>query len=45
MNGREARDRLYEQFARTAKAAANPKRIELLELVAQGERSVEALLK
>lgn len=43
MNGREARDRLYEQFARTAKAAANPKRIELLELVAQGERSVEAL--
>lgn len=43
MNGREAKDRLYEQFARTAKAVAHPKRIELLELVAQGERSVEAL--
>lgn len=43
MDGREAKDRLYEQFARTAKAVAHPKRIELLELVAQGERSVEAL--
>lgn len=43
MNGREAKDRLYEQFARVAKATASPKRIELLELLAQGERSVEAL--
>jgi rhodanese-related sulfurtransferase len=43
MEGREAKDRLYEQFARTAKAVASPKRIELLELLAQGERSVEAL--
>ena len=30
VDGREARDRLYEAFARTAGAAANPKRIELL---------------
>lgn len=43
MNGREAKERLYEQFARSAKAVAHPKRIELVELVAQGERSVEAL--
>lgn len=43
MNGREAKDRLYEQFARAAKAVASPKRIELLEVLAQGERSVEAL--
>ena len=43
MEGREAKDRLYEQFARAAKAVASPKRIELLELLAQGERSVEAL--
>ena len=43
MEGREAKDRLYEQFARTAKAVASPKRIELLELLAQGERTVEAL--
>jgi rhodanese-related sulfurtransferase len=43
MEGREAKDRLYEQFARTAKAVASPKRIELLELLAQGERTVEVL--
>ena len=43
MDGREAKDRLYEQFARTAKAVANPKRIELLEVLAQGEHTVEAL--
>jgi len=34
---------LYEQFAAVAKAIANEHRLELLELVAQGERSVEAL--
>jgi rhodanese-related sulfurtransferase/DNA-binding transcriptional ArsR family regulator len=43
VEGREAKDRLYEQFARAAKAAANPKRIELLELLAQGEHTVDAL--
>lgn len=43
MEGREAKDRLYEQFARVAKAVASPKRIELLEVLAQGERTVESL--
>lgn len=43
MDGREAKNRLYEAFARTAKAVASPKRIELLDLMAQGERTVEAL--
>ncbi|HKB32006.1 MAG TPA: metalloregulator ArsR/SmtB family transcription factor [Streptosporangiaceae bacterium] len=43
VDGREAKDRLYEAFARTAKAVASPKRIELLELLAQGERTVDAL--
>ena len=43
MQGREAKDRLYEQFSRTAKAMASPHRIEVLELLAQGERTVEAL--
>ena len=43
MEAREAKDRLYEVFARTAKASASPKRIELLELLAQSERTVEAL--
>jgi rhodanese-related sulfurtransferase/predicted transcriptional regulator len=43
VQGREAKDRLYEQFSRTAKALASPRRIEVLELLAQGERTVEAL--
>jgi rhodanese-related sulfurtransferase/DNA-binding transcriptional ArsR family regulator len=43
MEEREAKDRLYDAFARTAKAVASPKRVELLELLAQGERTVESL--
>jgi len=43
VTGREAKDVLYAQFSRVAKAASNPKRIELLELLAQTERSVEEL--
>ncbi len=39
----EARHTLNEQFARVAKAVAHPKRIELLDLLAQGERPVESL--
>ena len=45
MEGREAKDRLYEAFARTAQAVASPKRIEVLELLAQGEHAVEALAR
>lgn len=40
---REFKDRLYAQFARVGKAVGNPHRLELLELLAQGERSVDAL--
>jgi rhodanese-related sulfurtransferase/DNA-binding transcriptional ArsR family regulator len=43
MNGRQAKDALYEQFARIGKVVGHPKRIELLDLLTQGERSVEAL--
>jgi len=43
VQGREAKDRLYEQFSRTAKALASPHRIEMLEVLAQGERTVESL--
>jgi rhodanese-related sulfurtransferase/DNA-binding transcriptional ArsR family regulator len=43
VDGRQVKDQLYEAFARTAKALASPKRIELVELMAQGERTVEAL--
>ncbi len=34
---------LYEQFARVGKALASPRRLELLDLLAQGERRVEGL--
>jgi rhodanese-related sulfurtransferase/predicted transcriptional regulator len=41
-SGNPKRD-LYVQFAAVAKSIANEHRLELLELIAQGERSVEAL--
>jgi rhodanese-related sulfurtransferase len=40
---REFKDRLYAQFARIGHAFASPRRLELLDLLAQGERSVEEL--
>ena len=36
---------LFNQFARVAKAMANGYRLELLEFLAQGERSVDSLAK
>ena len=43
MNKRNIKDLLYEQVARIGKAVASPKRLELLEVLAQGEKTVEAL--
>ncbi len=43
MNKRTAKDLLYEQVARIGKALSSPKRLELLEVLAQGEKTVEAL--
>ena len=40
---RQLKDLLYEQVARMGRALASPKRLELLELLAQGEKSVEQL--
>jgi rhodanese-related sulfurtransferase/DNA-binding transcriptional ArsR family regulator len=40
---RRFKDALYDQFARVGKAVASPKRIELLDLLAQAPRTVEAL--
>jgi rhodanese-related sulfurtransferase len=42
---RQAKATLWEQFAAVGKALASPKRLELLDLLAQGERSVEALAR
>jgi rhodanese-related sulfurtransferase/DNA-binding transcriptional ArsR family regulator len=38
-----AKDDLHEHFARIGRALGNPHRVELLDLLAQGERSVEVL--
>jgi len=38
-----AKDELHVQFAQIGRALANPHRVELLDLLAQGERSVEVL--
>ena len=43
MDKRILKDLLYEQVARIGKAASSPKRLELLDLLAQGEKTVEML--
>ena len=40
---RQIKSFLYEQVARIGKAVASPKRLELIELLCQGEKTVEAL--
>jgi rhodanese-related sulfurtransferase len=40
---RQFKDSIYEQFARVGKAVSAPKRLELLDLLCQGPRTVEAL--
>ena len=40
---REFKDQLFEQFARIGKSLSNGRRLEILELLAQGPRTVEEL--
>jgi len=40
---RDFKDRLYGQLARLGKALSSPHRLEILELLAQGERTVDSL--
>ena len=42
---RAFKDAIYEQFARIGKAVSSPKRLELLDLLCQGPRTVEVLSK
>jgi rhodanese-related sulfurtransferase/DNA-binding transcriptional ArsR family regulator len=42
-SGRRFKTAIYDQFARVGKALSSPHRIELVELLAQGPRTVEAL--
>src|SRR5689334_14131870 len=45
MSHRPFKDRLYAEFATIGKALASPHRLELLDLLGQGERSVEELAR
>src|SRR5262245_14868912 len=40
---RQFKAAIYEQFSRIGKAVSSPKRLELLDLLCQGERTVEVL--
>ena len=42
---RELKDSLYQEFARIGKSLSSPKRLELLDLLSQGPKSVEELSK
>ncbi len=39
------KDAIYEQFARIGKAVSSPKRLELMDILCQGKRTVETLAK
>ncbi len=43
MKGREFKDAAFAQFARIAAAFSSPRRIEIIDVLAQGERNVETL--
>ena len=42
---REFKDRLFEQFARVGKALSSPRRLEIVDLLSQGERTVEGIAR
>ena len=42
---REFKDHIFEQFARIGKALSHPKRLEIIDLLAQAERTVEQVAK
>jgi len=44
MHKRALKSLLYEQVARIGKALSSPKRLEILDMLAQGEKAVEALV-
>ncbi len=44
-NARSIKDLLYEQVSRIGKVASSPKRLELIELLCQGEKTVDTLAR
>ncbi len=45
MNSRQMKDQIYEVIAQVGKAVSSPKRLELLDILCQSEKSVEMLAK
>lgn len=45
MDKRQYKDRIYTVLARLVKAMANPRRLEIIDLLAQSERSVEEIAR
>ena len=43
MPGRAAKDELFDAFSEVARALANGRRAEIIDLLAQGERSVDEI--
>jgi rhodanese-related sulfurtransferase len=45
MKGRDFKDAMYEGLSKLLKALANPYRLEIVEMLSQGEKSVEAIVQ
>jgi DNA-binding transcriptional ArsR family regulator len=45
MEGREFKDAMYDGLAKLLKALSNPFRLEIIEMLSQGEKSVEAIVQ
>ncbi len=45
MKGREFKDAMYEGLAKMLKAVSNPSRLEIIEMLSQGEKSVEGIVQ
>jgi rhodanese-related sulfurtransferase len=45
MKGREFKDAMYEGLSKLLKAMANPYRLEIIEMLSQGEKSVEGIVQ
>ena len=45
MEGREFKNAMYDGLARLMKALANPARLEIIEMLSQGEKSVEGIVE
>ncbi len=45
MKGREFKDAMYDGLAKMLKAISNPSRLEIIEMLSQGEKSVESIVQ